>query len=82
MRDLLQIEDLRVRFAAPGGYIEAVKGVSFRIAPGATVALVGESGLGKSVISQSILRILPEERRGDHQRCDPICRSPPRRRGR
>jgi len=60
VHDLLQIEDLRVRFAAPGGYIEAVKGVSFRIAPGATVALVGESGSGKSVISQSILRILPE----------------------
>jgi peptide/nickel transport system ATP-binding protein len=59
MSDLLRIEDLHVRFAAPGGYIRAVRGVSFRIRPGSTVALVGESGSGKSVVSQSILRILP-----------------------
>ncbi len=59
MNDLLQLRDLRVRFAAPGGYIDAVKGVSFRMAPGSTVALVGESGSGKSVVSQSIMRILP-----------------------
>ena len=59
MTDLLRIEDLHVRFDTPGGYIEAVKGVSFRIRPGSTVALVGESGSGKSVVSQSIMRILP-----------------------
>jgi microcin C transport system ATP-binding protein len=57
--DLLRIEDLHVRFAAPGGYIRAVRGVSFRIRHGSTVALVGESGSGKSVVSQSIMRILP-----------------------
>jgi len=59
VKDLLHIRDLQVRFAAPGGYIRAVKGVSFRLRPGSTVALVGESGSGKSVVSQSILRILP-----------------------
>jgi peptide/nickel transport system ATP-binding protein len=59
MGDLLRVEDLYVRFATPGGFIDAVKGVSFRIRPAATVALVGESGSGKSVVSQSILRILP-----------------------
>ena len=59
MTDLLRIEDLHVRFAAPGGYIRAVRGVSFRIRAGSTVALVGESGSGKSVVSQSIMRILP-----------------------
>src|SRR6266496_4458498 len=59
MSDLLRVEDLHVRFATPGGFLEAVKGVSFRIQPAATVALVGESGSGKSVVSQSILRILP-----------------------
>jgi len=59
MSDLLRVEDLHVRFATPGGFLEAVKGVSFRIPAGATVALVGESGSGKSVVSQSILRILP-----------------------
>ncbi len=59
MSDLLRVENLHVRFATPGGFLEAVKGVSFRIQPAATVALVGESGSGKSVVSQSILRILP-----------------------
>ncbi len=59
MRDLLRVEDLHVRFAAPGGFIEAVRGVSFRMRPASTIALVGESGSGKSVVSQSILRILP-----------------------
>ena len=59
MSDLLRVEDLHVRFATPGGFLEAVKGVTFRIRPAATVALVGESGSGKSVVSQSILRILP-----------------------
>jgi peptide/nickel transport system ATP-binding protein len=59
MTDLLRVADLHVRFAAPGGFINAVKGVSFRVRPRSTVALVGESGSGKSVVSQTILRILP-----------------------
>jgi peptide/nickel transport system ATP-binding protein len=57
--DLLQVRDLHVRFAAPGGFIQAVTGVSFRVRPRSIVALVGESGSGKSVVSQTILRILP-----------------------
>ena len=40
MSDLLRVEDLHVRFATPGGFLEAVKGVSFRIRPAATVALI------------------------------------------
>ncbi|HTZ35118.1 MAG TPA: ABC transporter ATP-binding protein [Stellaceae bacterium] len=59
MSDLLQVRDLSVRFGTPGGHIDAVKGLSFRIRPGATVAIVGESGSGKSTVSQAILRILP-----------------------
>ncbi|HZT86347.1 MAG TPA: ABC transporter ATP-binding protein [Stellaceae bacterium] len=59
MSDLLHVRDLHVRFATPGGFIRAVKGVSFRIRPGSTVALVGESGSGKSVVSQTIMQILP-----------------------
>src|SRR5437879_6367264 len=59
MRDVLRVEDLHVRFAAPGRFIDAVRGVSFRIRPASTIALVGESGSGKSVVSQSIMRILP-----------------------
>jgi peptide/nickel transport system ATP-binding protein len=57
--DLLQVRDLHVRFATPGGFIRAVTGVSFRVRPQSIVALVGESGSGKSVVSQTILRILP-----------------------
>jgi peptide/nickel transport system ATP-binding protein len=59
MSDLLQVKDLSVRFATPGGHIDAVKEVSFRLRPASTVALVGESGSGKSAVSQAILRILP-----------------------
>ncbi|HWD60447.1 MAG TPA: ABC transporter ATP-binding protein [Stellaceae bacterium] len=59
MTDLLQVRDLSVRFATPGGHIDAVKNVSFRLRPASTVALVGESGSGKSAVSQAILRILP-----------------------
>ena len=59
MSELLTIRDLHVRFAAPGGFIRAVRGASFRVRPRSTVALVGESGSGKSVVSQAIMRILP-----------------------
>ena len=59
MTDLLQVRNLHVRFATPGGFIPAVTGVSFRVRPRSVVALVGESGSGKSVVSQTILRILP-----------------------
>jgi len=60
VRDLLQVEDLKIAFQLPEGRLEAVRGVSFRVAPGATVALVGESGSGKSVVSQAITGILPK----------------------
>jgi peptide/nickel transport system ATP-binding protein len=59
VNELLAIRDLHVRFAAPGGFIRAVRGASFRVRPRSTVALVGESGSGKSVVSQAIMRILP-----------------------
>ena len=59
MSELLQVRDLSIRFATPGGHVDAVKNLSFRMRRGSTVALVGESGSGKSTVSQAILRILP-----------------------
>jgi oligopeptide/dipeptide ABC transporter ATP-binding protein len=56
---LLEIKDLNVAFNTERGQIRPVRDVSFSIYPGQTVALVGESGCGKSVTSLSILRLIP-----------------------
>ncbi|KAF1050125.1 ABC transporter ATP-binding protein [Xylophilus sp.] len=52
---LIAVEDLKVSF----GTHQAVRGVNFEVAPGETLALVGESGCGKSTTSLAILRLLP-----------------------
>jgi peptide/nickel transport system ATP-binding protein len=57
---LLEIRDLRTHFFTRDGIVRAVDGVSFSINPGETLAIVGESGCGKSVTALSILRLVPD----------------------
>nr|WP_239565219.1 ABC transporter ATP-binding protein [Brevibacillus fulvus] len=56
----MQVEDLHVSFKTHGGEVKAVRGVSFSLEKGETLAIVGESGCGKSVTARSIMRLIPE----------------------
>ncbi|HEX9895417.1 MAG TPA: ABC transporter ATP-binding protein [Gemmatimonadales bacterium] len=56
---LLDVRDLRLDFPVPGGVMHPVDGVSFSIAKGEVLALVGESGCGKSLTSLALLRLVP-----------------------
>jgi oligopeptide transport system ATP-binding protein len=55
---LLQVENLNVSFNTYGGEVKAVRGVSFSVKKGEAVAIVGESGCGKSVTAKSIMKLL------------------------
>jgi oligopeptide/dipeptide ABC transporter ATP-binding protein len=60
MSDLiLEVENLSVEFATYGGNVKAVRGVSFAVNRGETLAIVGESGCGKSVSVQAIMGLIP-----------------------
>ncbi len=56
---LLRVRNLKTHFFTEDGVVKAVDGVSFRIWPKQTFALVGESGCGKSVTAMSILKLIP-----------------------
>jgi peptide/nickel transport system ATP-binding protein len=56
---LLEVDDLQVAFETEDGLLHAVDGVSFQVAKGRTLGIVGESGCGKSVTASSILRLVP-----------------------
>ena len=57
---VLKVEDLRVSFHTYAGEVKAVRGVSFDLHKGEVLALVGESGCGKTVTSKAVLRLLKE----------------------
>ena len=56
---LLDVRDLRVSFDTHAGEVQAVRGVSFHLDEGETLAIVGESGCGKSVCMQTLMQLLP-----------------------
>ena len=60
MAKLLEVENLETRFFIGDGVVQAVNGISYDVNEGETIAVVGESGCGKSVGALSILRLIPD----------------------
>ncbi len=60
MAALLRIQDLKTQFSTSSGIVKAVDGVTYDVEEGETVAVVGESGCGKSVTALSIMRLVAE----------------------
>lgn len=58
MEPLLKVENLHVRFASYAGNVHAVRGVSFEVGRGEVLAIVGESGCGKTVTAKAAMRLL------------------------
>ncbi len=63
MAELLEVKNLSVTYASPQGSVQAVRGVSFSLHPGEVLAVVGESGCGKSAMCRAILHLLPASAR-------------------
>ncbi len=60
MEELLKIEHLSVGIDTPAGKVQAVRDVSFALHPGEVLAIVGESGCGKSMLCKTIMKLLPK----------------------
>ena len=56
---LLEVSNLMTYFFTAGGLVKAIRGIEFSLEEGETLALVGESGCGKSMTALSILRLVP-----------------------
>src|SRR6478735_6556746 len=56
---LLAVSNLKTQFFTQDGVVKAVNGVSFRLMPGETLGIVGESGCGKSITALSLMRLIP-----------------------
>ncbi|WP_082234919.1 ABC transporter ATP-binding protein [Halobacillus massiliensis] len=59
MEKILDIQDLHVSFQTYGGEVQAIRGVNLELYKGETLAIVGESGCGKSVTANSIMKLIP-----------------------
>ena len=58
-KKFVSVKDLVIEYTSGGSVIHAVNGVSFDLAEGSTIGLVGETGAGKTSIAKAIMRILP-----------------------
>ena len=63
MEELLKIENLSVGIQSPAGKVQAVRDVSLALHPGEVLAIVGESGCGKSMLCKAIMKLLPKSAR-------------------
>jgi peptide/nickel transport system ATP-binding protein len=61
-RPLVEVRDLTVKFVSREATVQAVNGVSFEMAPGEVLCIIGESGSGKSVTMRALMRLLPKRR--------------------
>ena len=59
-KNFFSVEDLKIEYTSGGEAIHAVNGISFELAKGSTIGLVGETGAGKTSIAKAIMRILPD----------------------